>query len=209
MCTLGRAQPAVSIATDFSLLRSFTPKQPFFAVGQTVQGQLHFSKKESAYISICYYTNGKYKNKGVATAINTGTVPQQVAYTINSTLRYRQLSVGWKHYVTGYFNNETSWNIYGLAGFGLLFGQTTNNYSQLIDTATYKAPVFVRAGEGDFKRLTFDLGLGAEVPLGTVIYFYTELKTWIPTSAYPSTYLVNNNTPRVALLSGGMRVLLQ
>ena len=204
------AQTYFSIATDFSVLRGFSPKQHFFAMGQTVQGNWHFSEKEGAYAWVDYYTNGKVRNKGVATGIDSTANPQQLNYTLSSLLRYRQISVGWKHYFKGSFNTEENFNIYGTAGFGLLLAKATNTYSQYIDTAKYLTSFYPTPGAGNFKRLTFDLGLGAEIPIGADIYFYTELRTWLQASDdYPSPYLINNNVPRILSINGGMRVLLE
>src|SRR5436190_1481643 len=61
---------------------------------------------------------------------------------------------------------------------------------------------------GHFKRLTIDLGLGWEIPLGGDIFIYSEGKAWIPTTEYPSKYLfVNNNAPLAAMISAGLRIL--
>jgi len=207
-CSL-KAQLAYSIATDVSILRSFSPQQHFLAFGQTVKGNWHFSKKETAYAWVSYYTNGRFKNRATAIANGLTTQPPFINYTVYSKLRYRQVSVGWKHYFKGAYNEETSWNLYGLAGFGLLLGKAENTYSQLIDTIQYEAPIRPTAGTGNFKRLTFDIGIGTEIPLGSTIYFYTELRSWLPESDYPSKYLINRSQlPQTLLLNGGIRVLL-
>lgn len=45
-----------------------------------------------------------------------------------------------------------------------MLGTVTNVHSVAIDTALYTLPVL--SGKANFKRLTFDLGLGAEFPVG-------------------------------------------
>jgi hypothetical protein len=203
------AQPVFSIGTDVSLLRNMSPDQHFFAIGQTVKGEIHFTKKESGYAWISYYTNGNLRNRATATANDSTTQPAVMNYTVYSRLRYRQISLGWKHYFKGGYDAEMTWNLYGLAGFGLLLGRAVNSYSQPIDTVKYSSPLHPTSGTGDFKRLTFDIGLGTEIPLGSTIYLYTELRSWLPTSDYPSTYLINNNhLPLTLLLNGGIRVLI-
>jgi len=92
-----------------------------------------------------------------------------------------------------------------LAGFGLLFGRAENTFNKAIDTAKYRVQQL--PGNGKFRRLTFDVGLGVEAPIGTGFYFYGELRTWLPASDYPSPYLNNNDGPRVLLLNGGLRLL--
>ncbi|MGV3657971.1 MAG: hypothetical protein ACO1NX_08450, partial [Chitinophagaceae bacterium] len=52
------AQPAASIATDVSILRSLTPGQKFWSFGQAVKGELHVSARQSLYAQVGYYTDG-------------------------------------------------------------------------------------------------------------------------------------------------------
>jgi hypothetical protein len=199
------AQAAFSIGTDLSLLRDFTKNQQFSVFGQTVQFNFHFTKKESLYTWISYYTNGKYQNDLIALPRYLSTTPPSVSYTSFSKIGYRQISVGWKHYFKESFEAERSYAVYGLAGFGLLFGRAENTFNKSIDTSKYRVPQM--AGGAEFKRLTFDLGLGIEAPIATGFYFYGELRTWLPASDYPSPYLYNNDGPRVLLLNGGLRLL--
>jgi hypothetical protein len=202
------AQNAASIATDVSILRSLSPGQQFWSFGQSVKGELHLKPTESLYAQVGYYTDGKYKNEQTATAKDAATAPQNIRYITRSALRMRHLSLGWKHYFKGAYNNETDWNFYGTAGFGLLAGRADNTPTQTIDTALYTVPQKALAGGDHFKRLTFDLSLGAEIVLGAGIYLYTDVRTWIPASDYPSPYLYNNNLPRTLMVNGGIRVLL-
>lgn len=196
-----------SIATDVSLLRSFTKGSSFWAIGQTVQAQYHFHSKTSAYGSICYYTNGAFKNQLSAIATDSSIGLQQLNYTSKTTLRFRQFSVGFRHYFKGASNSEATWNLYGLAGFGLLLVRATNAYNIPVDTTQYHIPQQSLAGAKNIVRLTADVGLGIETLLGGGIYLYTDLRTWIQTSRFPSPYLYNNALPRVAILSGGIRIL--
>jgi hypothetical protein len=201
-----------SVATDGTLLRNLNSRQKFWAFGQTVQ--LNFyptsGNKNAVYAWVSYYTNGKFKNNFSAAAKDQSTTPQNLPYKVHTNLRYRHLSVGWKHYFRGGYNTETLWNIYGLAGFGLLLGKAENSYSQLVDTALY----FItppKEGNGAFKRMTLDLALGTEFPLGTAVFVYTEARTWIPTSHYPSEYLYvdNYNIPAILAINVGLRVLIE
>lgn len=199
-----------SIATDASLLRNFNEQQKFWAFGQTVQLSFHISEKESVYTWIAYYTNGRFKNNFLATAKDPVTTPQEFGYTTYTGLRYRHLSIGWKHYFVGGYNSENIWNAYGYAGFGLLMGKANNRNSQPVDTALYfiESPL---VGDKAFKRLTFDAGLGIEIPLGAFTYIYTELRSWTPTSHYPSPYLYKNNyhLPGAAAVNMGLRILIE
>jgi hypothetical protein len=66
----------------------------------------------------------------------------------------------------------------------------------------------VLSGKANFKRLTVDLGIGWEIPIGGDFYFFTEGKVWVPASNYPSKYIfVNNNAPYVAMLGTGIRIV--
>ncbi len=203
-----RAQNALSITTDVSGLYSFTPDQRFFTVGQTIQANFHITKKQSAYVLVCYYLEGKSRHTLTAVARDPFTMPQSISYTVNSKQRFQQISTGFKHYLKGTYDNEASWNLYGMAGFGLLFGKATNEHSQSIDTSRYLVPQKAIAGTGYFKRLTFDLGAGGEMMLGTGIYLYGETRTWIQASDYPSPYLYNNDVPSTLSLSLGIRILI-
>lgn len=198
------------IATDGSLLRNFNQQQKFWVFGQTVQLNFPVSPKESVYTWISYYTSGRFKNNFSAIAKGAATTPQQVFYTGYTGLRYRHLSIGWKHYFLGSFNSENIWNVYGYAGFGLLMGKANNRNSQRIDTSLY-ATTSPLEGDKAFKRLTLDAGLGSEMPLGTDVYLYTELRTWTPTSHYPSPYLYKNNyhLPAAAAVNLGLRIVIE
>ena len=201
------AQPArFSIATDLGLQRSFKKGQQYWAGGHTIQAQFHFTSKDGAYAWISYYTNGKFDNNVIATAKSPATVPQQINYLNHALMRFKQISIGWKKYLKGSFDKEEGWNLYGYAGFGLILGRVDNSHSVSIDTVVYKVPV--RMGKANFKRLTLDLGLGWEVPLGADIYFYAEGRAWIPTTDYPSKYIfVNDNAPLVGMINAGIRIL--
>ena len=199
-------QPKLSISNDLGLQHSFKKEQRYWAGGHTIHLHLHFTPKEEAYSWISYYSVGKFSNDIMASAKLPATSPQQINYVNKAEMRFKQFSLGWKHYLKGAFNSEDKWNLYGYAGFGLMLGRVVNNHSLTIDTSLYNVPV--RSGKANFKRLTVDLGLGWEVPLSSDIFFYNEARVWIPTTDYPSNYLlVNKNAPLVASLNFGIRIL--
>ena len=141
-----------------------------------------------------------------ATAKSVLTTPQQVGYTNYARIRFNHISMGWKHYLKGAYNTEDSWNLYAYAGFGLMFGIAQNIHSVSIDSAKYDIPVW--SGKAKFKRLTFDLGLGYEIPVGGDIYFYMEGRALVPTTDYPSRYLfINENAPLMGSVNAGLRLL--
>ena len=116
------------------------------------------------------------------------------------------ISLGWKHYFIGAFDEETGFNLYGYAGFGLMMGKVENIPSYPVDTAAYAIPVI--NGIGHFKRMTLDLALGIEVPFGGDLYAYFEGRTLVPTTDYPSPYLlVNDNAPFTIAANLGIRIL--
>ena len=198
--------PRISLATDINLLRNFKKEQQFWALGHNTDIQFHITNTDAVYVGFIYTSNGKFSNKLQATAKSAATFPQVINYVNNGKMRAKEFSIGWKKYIKGSFDEEKRWDLYGTAGFGLLLGRIINTHSITIDTADYNVPV--RNGKANFKRLTFDLGLGAEIPLTSDFYFYLEVKTWIPTTSYPSNYLfVNENAPFVGMLSGGIRIL--
>jgi len=202
------SQVRVSVATDISAQRSLKEDQRFWALGQNIVFDWHFSSKGTAYGLISYYSVGKFKNSLTATAKSPTTSPQEIGFTNDAEVRFHQISIGWKQYLVGKFDAEIKWNLYTITGFGLLFGKANNSFSMVIDTSLYNPPAYPVSGKGHFKRLTFDLGLGWEIPVSAAAFVYSEGKIWIPTTDYPSKYLlVNDNAPLVAILSVGLRIL--
>lgn len=198
--------PGFSISTDIGIQRNFKKDQRFWAFGHTTHAQFHLSRTDGIYVWFAYYSAGKFHNDVLATAKDPLTVPQQIAYRNNAKLRLRQFSTGWKRYLKGGADMEKGWSLYGYAGLGLLLGRVENTHSVSIDTADYFLPV--RKGKGNFKRLTLDLGLGVEFPIGNDFYFYSEARAWIPTTDYPSDYLfVNNKAPFTGMFGSGLRIL--
>lgn len=201
-----QAQVRFSIAPDLSIMRNFSPKQKFWALGQSVQGNFHFTKKESGYAWITFYTPGKFKNNFTATAKSPATTPSSVPFKANARWRNNQVSLGWKHYFKGSFDSETGWNLYSTAGFGLMFTRVENVFTPFIDSSIYTTPI--RFGANEFKRLTIDLGIGIEYPLGGNFFIYSDARTWIPTTNYSSPYLHNNkNVPLPFIGAIGLRIL--
>lgn len=205
-CIEGNSQIRISVAPDLSLMRNFSPKQKFWSLGETVQFNFHFSKKESGYAWLSYFTPGKFKNNFSAVAKSSSTVPSVVPFTASAKWRNNEMSLGWKHYFKGSFDAETGYNIYSIAGFGLMFTKVSNVFMPAIDTSLYNTTTL--AGNSEFYRLTIDLGTGIEFPIGGNFFLYGDIRTWIPTTDYPSPYLHNNkNVPLPFMASGGMRIL--
>ncbi len=195
-----------SFGTDLSVQRNFKKEQQFWTVGQSIQLHYHFTKKDGLYIWFVYYSNGNFKNNITATAKDPGTTPSSIDYVNSGNMRTKHFSVGWKKYLKGNYDEEKTWNLYGYAGFGLLLGRVTNTHSVGIDTTLYHVPV--RDGKGNFKRLTFDLGLGYEYPIGGDFFIYSEGRMWIPATEYPSKYLfVNDKAPFAGMMSLGLRLV--
>lgn len=202
-----KAQDArLSVASDISVQRNFKPQQKYFAFGHTTKFILHLTPKESIYTWIAFYSRGHFHNNVTAVAKSPLTIPQTINYTNRARMGLKQFSLGYHRYLKGQPDIEEGWNLYGYAGFGLVFGRVLNAQSIAIDTNTHTVPV--RNGEGNFKRLTVDLGIGWEKPLVGDFFFYTEARVWIPTTDYPSKYIfVNDNAPFVGMLCAGLRIL--
>jgi hypothetical protein len=199
------AQIRFSFATDLCIMRNFSPDQEFWSVGETVQSNIHFNKKQSAYAWISYYTPSKYSNDFTAAAKLPTTSPSTIPFTATAQWKTGHVSFGWKHFFKGSFDAETGYNIYSLAGFGLMFTKVENTFSTPVDTSLYSAATL--AGTDKIYRLTFDVGLGLEYPISGNFYLYGDLRTWIPTSDYPSPYLHSNkNVPMPVLVSLGLRI---
>jgi len=195
-----------SLATDASLLHSFKKDQRYWSIGQTVHFHFNFTTKDGAYAWIAYYSNGKFSNIVDATAKSTTTVPQSVSYRNKAEMLFKHVSLGWKRYLKGSFDAEKGWSFYGYAGFGLMLGHVVNAHFSNVDTSLYEVPVL--SGKANFKRLTLDIGLGTEFPVGADIYIYLEGRALVPTTDYPSQYLfVNKNAPFTAAANAGLRIL--
>jgi len=195
-----------SFSTDFDVLHNFKKQQHYWAVGQFVVINYHVTRKDGIYGWIGYHTDGKYKNELTAFAKSPLTNPQQVDYTNRGRMNFRELSFGWRHYLKGADDVEKGWGAYSLAGLGIMFGKITNVHSVIVDTATYNLPVL--SGTASFRRITLDLGLGIERPLGGDIFLYSEAKIFVPISSYPTQYLrISNYAPLTATLNVGVRIL--
>ena len=203
------AQSNFSLATDVAYLRNFKKHQRFGSVGHTIQFQYHVTGKEGIYAWLSYYQKGKYQNTLTAAAKSPVTNPQQHTFSNNASMAIQHYSVGWKHYFIGGSEGDSiNWSLYGLAGFGLIAGRITNVFADQPDTALYNLPSSPVSGEGQFKRLTLDIGAGWEKALSDRIFLYGEVRLWIPASSTPSPYLfVNKNAPFAATVNAGLRVL--
>ena len=197
------AQMRFSLSTGLSGIHNFSPQQQFTTFGQSIRSFFHFSPKQSAYAWFDYYAEGKFENDLTATAKSPSTVPQQINYLASSRMTYLELSLGLKHYFKGRFDGDKL-NIYGTAGFGLLFARVRNVVP--VDASLYNA--VPQPGEGRFRKLTFDLAVGAEQPLGGPFYFFGDVRSWLPASTDSSAYLINQkNIPLTLGLCAGVRVL--
>jgi hypothetical protein len=201
-------QVRFSLATGISLLRNFSPEQRFWSIGQGVQANLHITKTETAYAWLNFHKAAKFQNSFLATAKSPATSPAQLEYRVAGQWKFRQFSLGWKHYFKGSFDNEDNVSLYGAAGFGLLFAKAQNTLASPLDTTLYstgEAPVI---GNGAFKRLTLDLAMGAEYPLSGNIFLFGDLRTSLHTSDYPSPLFHDpTNIPLPLVLNAGIRIL--
>lgn len=190
------------------MLHNFDGVQSFTVGGQTIQGLWHIDHKNSFYSWFGYHAYGKYDNQLSASAKSTTTQPQSYSFTSKSEMRIRQLSIGIRRYLLGTYEKLEKFNLYGAAGFGLIMGRASNEFTQAVDTYLYTVQNNISNGAGDFKRLSFDLTAGWEMALGYEVFLYSEGRVHIPTTEYPSNYLVkNNNAPFVGSINVGIRVL--
>ena len=202
------AQIKFSLATDVSLLHNFDDQQEFTTAGQTIIPQWHFDKKSTLYAWFSYHANAKYKSTLTAIAKSPATQPQSFSFTNEALMRLRQLSIGYKGYLIGSFESFEKFNLYLGGGFGLMVGTASNSFSTYIDTALYTVQSDVVHGTGDFKRLTFDVTGGLEFPVAYEIFIYSEVRMHIPTTDYPSSYLMkSSNAPFVGGINLGIRIV--
>src|SRR5262249_20578056 len=130
-------RPTISIATDFDFQHSFKEEQRYWAVGQAVHVHFHVTPKDGAYAWISYYTEGKFQNKLAAVAKSSTTAPQQIDYVNDAKMRFKQISMGWKHYLKGSSDADEKWSLYFYSGFGLVLGRVINSQSPAVDTGLY------------------------------------------------------------------------
>ena len=201
-------QPRFSFSSDISVMHNFDGRQPFTVPGQSIGLQWHPDEKYSVYSYFTYHLKGKYVSRLEARAKQPATQPQAFQFTNRSEMRLHHLSIGVKKYLTGSYRNNDKLTVYISGGFGLLMGEAVNNFSVAIDTSLYNVQDNVISGSGDFKRLSFDLGAGVEYPVGYAIFLFSEARILIPTTDYPSSYLLkNNNAPFLASFNIGVRIL--
>ena len=202
------AQVRYSFATDLSGFRNFSPGQKFWAIGQTIQVHAHLSKKEGLYAWLVYYSPGRFSNDFIAKAKDPSTNPASLRYTVKGLWHTKEFSFGYRHYFKGSFDAEKDWNLYGLAGLGLMFTGVKNTLKEQVDTSLYILPATPVNGTSSFRRLTLDLGMGAEVPLRGDFYFYGDVRTLLPASSNPSPYFHRDkNIPLPLMVNIGVRIL--
>lgn len=196
------------MATDLSVLHNFDGKQPFTVAGQSIHTQWHINEKNTFYAWFTYHANGKYNSTLSATATSILTQPQTISFTNSAEMKLRQLSLGIKRYLLGSYKETEKFNLYGAAGFGLIMGKASNNFSIPVDTSKYAVQNNVSSGSGDFKRLSFDLTAGWELPVAYEIFVFSEARIHIPTTDYPNNYLLKNkNAPFTGSINFGIRIL--
>jgi len=202
------AQVKFSAATDVSVLHNFDPQQKFTVLGLTIMPQWHLDEKNTVYAWLNFHMKGKYENILIATAKSPTTQPQTISFSDQSEMKLKQISFGFKRYLIGSFNSLEKFNLYAAGGFGVMLGNASNTFSTNIDTALYTIQYNVVPGAGDFKRLTFDVTGGVEFPFSYEIYIFSEIRMYIPTTDYPSKYLLNNSrAPFLCGINFGLRIL--
>lgn len=203
--TTAFTQTTFSIATDLSAVRNQKTNQQFWTAGNTIKCEIHLTKKDGPYAWVSYIIPAKFKNSLSADAKSPATSPQSIAFVNKAKMNIKQVSIGWKHYFKGGSNTDVNWSLYGMAGFGIIGGNVSNNFQTAIDTSVYTVPVI--NGTSRFKRLTADLGLGWEFPISGDLIIYNDLTVWVPASDYPSKYLVaNDKAPMILSFHFGLRI---
>lgn len=196
-----------SISTDLSYLRSFQKNQQFNTIGNCIRFISHATPTDGFYTWLSFYgSKDVYVNTQAIAKDPSSTQPQIIPFSNRSSIRLRNLSLGWTHYFVRTIKEESqTFGLYGQAGLGLTFGMVRNAFMEDIDTAFYHTPVL--HGKSGFKRLTLDLGLGAEQNIGGDVFLYLEARSYIPASSYENPYLfVNKNAPLTGSVHAGLRV---
>jgi hypothetical protein len=196
-----------SVNTNVSLTRNFNRQNTYFALGHDVRMEYHFGEKLSGMVSFGYFSNGKYSNRVSAPAILPATSPASITYGVNTKLSMQHLTMGARYFFKGNYKTEQGYNLYGYAGYGILFLQATNTFDSPVDTGRYKA-LAPYEGSGKINRLTLDLALGVDFAVGPDVFLYGESRAIIPMTDYPSNYVrFNKGYPFPLSLNLGIRVL--
>ena len=101
-----------SLATDFGVQQSFRKEQKYGAVGHTTHVIFSFTPKGGVYAWISYYSDGKFHNNVTAAAKSPLTIPQQINYRNDASMRFKHFSLGYRRYLKGSFIADSKWNIY-------------------------------------------------------------------------------------------------
>jgi hypothetical protein len=201
------ASAQLSVNTNVSLTRNFNRQNTYFAVGNDVRLEYHFRDKLSGMVSFGYYSTGKFNNRVTTTALSPGTSPASITYGVNTKLGMQHLTMGARYFFKGNYKTEYGYNLYGYAGYGILFLQAGNTFDSQVDTSRYKA-VAPYEGSGKINRLTLDLALGVDFAVGPDVYLYGETRAIISMTDYPSNYVrFNKGYPFPLSLNLGIRVL--
>jgi len=198
-----------SVASDLNLLQSFQKNQRFYTLGDCIKFTANLTPKDGVYAWLSFYGSKDVYVNTEAIAKDPATIPADLPFKLRSSIRLHNVSLGWNHYfIRTIRDDDPDFGLYGMAGFGLTFGAVNNHFSENIDTASYQTPV--KAGKSGFKRLTFDLGLGAEKNIGSEVFLFVETRCYVPASSYENPYLfVNKNAPLTGTLHVGLRVLFE
>lgn len=197
-----------SLTTDVSVLRNSSPRQQFWTAGQTIRAEWYPGDRGGPFVSISYFLTAEFTNSFTATAKSSTAGPATIPYTASSSWQFRQAALGWKHYFRGTFKEEKKQGWYGLIGTGLLFARIDNRLSQPIDTSQYFSAGPTQA-KGTLRRITLDLGLGGEWPIGADIYAFGELRSLLQASETPSALVAgNSHIPLTTSVHAGLRVLI-
>lgn len=203
-----RAQLRGSFVTSVGVLRNFSPHQQFTSIGQTVEGDLHITPRETFLIWINYAIPGRFKNQFQAPALDMSTMPVTTPYTVKGTWNLREFSLGWKHYFKGNFMQETGWNLFGTAGLGILVASVKNTYVTKLDTVLYKALWKPEIGAHHFRKLTADLAIGMEIPIGGDFSVTGDLRVMLPASSTATNYThYDEKVPLTVFANLGIRIL--
>lgn len=196
-----------SVASNSIFMYTANRQNNYFAFGQDLRGDYHFSDRWTGSASIGFYTAGKYSNRFTATAKTPGTLPASTSFEAVTRLYTKHFTMGARYYFKGSYRQEYGYSLYGYLGYGILFMKVQNDYNA-VDTAAYDTGIAPSPGEGKFNRLTIDGGAGIELPIGPNVFLYGEARAIVPLTDYPSRFIVyNKGVPLPLSIGVGIRVL--
>lgn len=159
-------------------------------VGLDLRGEYAPSSDYSSYYgNVAFFLPNSITGTTYATASSSTTTPQQIEVADKVTWSMINISVGYKKYFAGAYDDE--FNFYGAVGVGLLFAPLTYKITGDYDDSKYNLSIanFDSSIPGTKETLgnaTMSGALGVELELKRDLYLTAETALVLPATGYNS-----------------------